>query len=173
MAAVFKLLFGICLLRSGPESVPTQTWFLGTLVAANLAIAMFLFGAVEPRLSVALGFNVALIGVTTTAGLTWFALYVRHLELRFPATLGAMLGTQLVIGALMWLVVNLVGTTVLGSSSIVFLIWAIVVAGFILHRALSCKLWLGILLALGMRTVGDIITMAVLGTAITSAVGVP
>ena len=173
MAAVFKLLFGICLLRSGPESVPTQTWFLGTLVAANLAIAMFLFGAVEPRLSVALGFNVALIGVTTTAGLTWFALYVRHLEPRFPATLGAVLGTQLVIGALMWLAVNLVGTTVLGGSSIVFLIWAIVVAGFILHRALSCKLWLGILLALGIRTVGDIITMAVLGTAITSAVGVP
>ncbi len=172
MAAVFKLLFGICLLRSGPESVPTQTWFLGTLVAANLALAMFLFGAVEPRLSVALGFNVALIGVTTTAGLTWFALYVRHLEPRFPATLGALLGTQLVIGAVMWLVVNLVGT-VLGGATIVFLIWAIVVAGFVLHRALSCKLWLGILLALGMRTVGDIITMAVLSTAIASAIGVP
>ena len=172
MAAVFKLLFGICLLRSGPESVPTQTWFLGTLVAANLALAMFMFGAVEPRLSVALGFNVALIGVTTTAGLTWFTLYVRHLESRFPATLGAMLGTQLVIGAVMWLTVNLVGT-VLGGATIVFLIWSIVVAGFVLHRALSCKLWLGILLALGIRTVGDIITMAVLGTAITSAVGVP
>lgn len=172
MAAVFKLLFGICLLRSGPESVPTQTWFLGTLVAANLALAMFLFGAVEPRLSVALGFNVALIGVTTTAGLTWFALYVRHLEPRFPATLGALLGTQLVIGAVMWLVVNLVGT-VLGGATIVFLIWAIVVAGFVLHRALSCKLWLGILLALGMRTVGDIIAMAVLSTAIASAIGVP
>ena len=176
MTAVLKLLFGICLLRNGPESVPTQAWFLVALVAANLALAVFLLGAVPPGLSAGLAVNVALIGITTTAALTWFALYVRNLEPRFPATLGATLGTQLIIGAAMWIGVNIVGAEgaeIVGGGAIVFLVWAVVVAGFILHRALGCKLWVGILLALGIRAVGEIITMAALGAAIAAAVGVP
>ena len=168
MTAVLKLLFGICLLRNGPESVPTQAWFLVALVAANLASAVFLLGAVPPGLSAGLALNVALIGITTTAALTWFALYVRNLEPRFPATLGATLGTQLIIGTAMWIGINIVG-----AARVVFLIWAVVVSGFILHRALGCKLWVGILLALGIRAVGEIITMAALGSAIAAAVGVP
>lgn len=173
MTAVLKLLFGICLLRNGPESVPTQAWFLVALVAANLASAVFLLGAAPPGLSAGLAINVALIGITTTAALTWFALYVRNLEPRFPATLGAMLGTQLIIGAAMWMSINIVGAERVGAGTAVFLIWAVVVAGFILHRALGCKLWVGILLAFGIRAVGEIITLAALGAAIAAAVGFP
>lgn len=172
MTAVLKLLFGICLLRNGPESVPTQAWFLVALVAANLALWAFLIGAVTPGLSTGLALNSALIGITTTAALTWFALYVRNLEPRFPATLGATLGTQLIIAAAMWVGVNIVGADKVGGGAIVFLIWVVVVAGFILHRALGCKLWVGILLALGIRIVGDIIAVAALGAAITAAIGV-
>ena len=173
MSAVLKLLFGICLLRHGPESVPTQTWFLVALVAANLTLAVFLFAAVAPGLPTGVALNVALIGITATAALTWFTLYVRNLESRFPATLGATLGTQLIIAAAMWIGINIVGPERAGGGSIVFLIWAVVVAGFILHRALGCKLWVGILLALGIRGVGEIITMAALGSAIAAAVGMP
>ena len=172
MTSVLKLLFGICLLRNGPESVPTQAWFLVALVAANLALALFLLGAVTPELSTGLALNIALIGITTTAALTWFALYVRNLEPRFPATLGATLGTQLIIAAAMWVGVNIVGPDNVGAGAIVFLIWVVVVAGFILHRALGCKLWVGILLALGIRMVGEIITVAALGAAISAAIGV-
>ena len=172
MTAVLKLLFGICLLRNGPESVPTQAWFLVALVAANLALAVFLLGAVTPGLSTGLALNIALIWITTTAALTWFALYVRNLEPRFPATLGATLGTQLLIAAAIWVGVNIVGPDKVGVGGIVFLIWVVVVAGFILHRALGCKLWVGILLALGFRMVGEIITVAALGAAISAAIGV-
>lgn len=172
MTAVLKLLFGICLLRNGPESVPTQAWFLVALVAANLALAVFVLGAVPPGLSAGLALNVALIGVTTTAALTWFALYVRNLEPRFPATLGATLGTQLIIAAAMWVGIYIVGPERVGGAAVAFLIWAVVVAGFILHRALGCKLMVGILVALGIRAVGEIITVAALGAAITAAVGV-
>ena len=166
MTAVFRLFFGICLLRNGPEAVPTQAWFLSALVAANLACAVFLFGAVAPTMSAALAVNVALIGIVTTAAMTWFVLYVRNLEPRFPATLGATLGTQLIIATAMLVGINLVGPDGWGPASLVFLIWAVVVAGFILHRALSCRLWLGVLLAVGIRVVGDIIAMAVLDSAI-------
>lgn len=172
MTAVLKLFFGICLLRNGPESVPTQTWFLIVLVAANVASAMVLFGAIEPRLSAALAANVALIGIATTAAMTWFVLYVRHLEPRFPATLGATLGTQLIIAAAMWIGINIVGADAPRGGSLIFLVWAVVVAGFILHRALACKLWIGIVLALGIRAFGEIITVAALGSAISAAVGV-
>lgn len=165
MAAVLRLFFGICLLRNGPESVPTQAWFLVALVAANLACAVFVRGAVSPAMSATLALNVALIGITTTAAMTWFVLYVRNLEPRFPATLGATLGTQLIIAAVMWIGIDIVGPDVQGPTSLVFLIWAVVVAGFILHRALGCKLWLGVLLAVGIRLVGEIIGMAVLDLA--------
>ena len=171
MTAVLKLLFGICLLRNGPESVPTQAWFLVTLVAANLALVVFLLGAVPPGLSAGLALNVALIWITTGAALTWFVLYVRNLEPRFPATLGATLGTQLIIVAAMWVGANIVGPDRMGGAAIVFMVWVVVVAGFILHRALGCKLWVGILLALGIRMVGQVITVAALGAAISAAVG--
>ena len=173
MTSVLKLFLGICVLRNGPESVPTQTWFLMALVAANVASAVILFGAIEPRLSAALAVNVALIGITTTAAFTWFVLYVRHLEGRFPATLAATLGTQLIIGTAMWIGVNIFGADMPSGGSIIFLAWAVVVAGFILHRALGCKLWVGVALALGIRAVGEIITVAALGSAISAAVGVP
>ena len=172
MTAVLKLLFGICLLRNGPESVPTQAWFLVALVAANLALAVFVLGAVPPGLSAGLALNAALIGITATAALTWFVLYVRNLEPRFPATLGATLGTQLIIAAAMWVGIYIVGPDRVGGAAIAFLIWTVVVAGFILHRALGCKLMVGILLALGIRAVGEIITVAALGAAISAAVGV-
>ena len=172
MTAVLKLLFGICLLRNGPESVPTQAWFLVALVGANLALTVFVLGAVPPGLPAGLALNVALIGITTTAALTWFALYVRNLEPRFPATLGAMLGTHLIIAAAMWVGIYIVGADRVGGAAIAFLIWTVVVAGFILHRALGCKLWVGILLALGIRAVGVVITDAALGAAISAAIGV-
>ena len=170
---MLKLFLGICVFRSGPESVPTQVWFLVALVAANLAFAVFLYGAIAPMLAAALALNVALIGVTTTAALTWFILYLRRLESRFPATFGAMLGTQLIIAGAMWIGIHLVGAEARAGATVVFIVWAVVVAGFILHRALSCRLWLGILLAFGIRSVGEIIATAALGTAISESIGLP
>ena len=188
--SVLKVLIGICALRDGPESLPTQTWFLALLVAANVVMAILLYQAVLPDLPAALAANVALIGVTTTGALTWFALYIRRLDARFPATFSAILGTQLIIGILMWAGIFAVGAFLETGPSgdpnpaadaaqgavpinVAFLIWAIAVAGFVLHRALDCKLWMGILLALAIRAVIEIITMATLGPAITAATGAP
>ena len=78
-----------------------------------------------------------------------------------------------VMSLLVFVGVNIVGPDNVGGGAIVFLIWVVVVGGFILHRALGCKLWVGILLALGMRVVGDIIAVAALGGAISAAIGVP
>ena len=93
MTAVLRLFWNICLLRDGPETVPTHTWFLVSLIAAELAMGVVLLAIAFPELSLPLSFNLALINLAVTAAIAWFVLYLRDLEARFPATLGAMLGT--------------------------------------------------------------------------------
>lgn len=171
MAAVLKLFWNICLLRDGPESVPTHTWFLCALVAAQLAFSVSMLGLVSPALSTALAFNVALINLVVTGSIIWFALYIRRLEARFSATLGAVVGTGLVIDAAFALAFGL--TTGVAQQGAFWLcsLWSAVVIGFILHRALACKLWTGILLSFGIAFVSIVIGQAALGPALAAASG--
>ncbi len=171
MVAVLRLFWGICLLRLGPELVPTRTWFLCALVAGQLALAAVRQAVVWPGLSTALAINVALIAVAVIACITWFALYVRNFEVRFPATLGAIMGTSLVI-EVAFLAAYGITTGVFREGALwLFLLWEITVVGFILHRALSCKLWVGVLLAVATYAVTLVVVQAALGPALAAALG--
>ena len=171
MTAVLRLFWGICLLRFGPEQVPTRTWFLCALVAAQIAMAAVRRAIILPELSTALTLNVSLIGIVVIASITWFALYVRHFEARFPATLGAILGTGLVIEAAFMVAYGVTSGVLQEGAFWLCLLWEITVAGFILHRALSCKLWGGVLLALAAQAVSLVVVQAALGPALTAALG--
>ncbi len=173
MSTVIKLFWNICLLRIGPDLVPTHAWFLSTLIVARLTVAVFLLAIVVPALPILLAFNVALISFVVLAAIAWFALYIRHLEPRFSATLGAAAGAVTLIDA-----VTAVGCTITSGmvqSGVLWanLLWSIVVVGFILHRALASRLWVSILLSLGIALVGYAVTMAALGPALTVILGVP
>ena len=169
MATVLRLFWGICLLRLGPEQVPTRTWFLCALLAAHLAIAAVRRALVWPELSTPLALNVALIGLAVIASITWFALYIRHFETRFPATLGAILGTSLVIEAAYLAVYGVTSGVVREGAFWLCLLWEVTVVGFILHRALSWQLWAGVLLAVGTQLVGLVVIQAALGPALLAA----
>ncbi len=169
MAAVVKLFWGICLLRQGPEHVPTHTWFIAALVAAQLALAVVAQSYLLPTVPVSLALNMALIGLAVSAGIAWFALYVRGFEARFPATLGAMLGAGLVIDAVLLVGYAATSGVVREIAYWTCLAWSIVVVGFILHRALACKLWLGGLLSFGMSFAGLVVIQAALGTALAAS----
>lgn len=171
MTAVLKLFWSICLLRSGPEAVPTRTWFVVALIAAQLSLAVFLAGLALPDLPAALAFNVALINLTVLAAIAWFALYIRRFEARFPATLSAALGTKTLIGAATCLAHGVASGLVLTSMMHAFTLWSVVVIGFILHRALACRLWIGVLLSMGTFAFGLIVTGALLGATLTAHVG--
>ena len=171
MTAVLKLFWDMCLLRGGPESVPTHTWFLCALLAAQLTLAVLMLGMVSPALPTALAFNVALINLAVTASVVWFVLYVRRLDARFPATLGAVLGTGLVIDAAFTMVHGVTSGVVQQGAFYVCSLWGVVVVGFILHRALSCKLWAGVLLSFGVALISIVIGQAALGPALMAALG--
>ena len=171
MTAVLKLFWNICLLRGGPESVPTHTWFLCVLVAAQLSFAVLMLGIVSPALPVALAFNVALVNLVVTVSIVWFTLYVRRLEARFPATLGAVAGTSLVIDVAFALSYSLTNGVVQQGTFWACWIWGVVVIGFILHRALSCKLLAGILLSFGVALISIVVGQATLGPALAAALG--
>ena len=171
MAAVLKLFWDMCLLRGGPESVPTNTWFLCALMALELALSALTLGVVRPALPTVLALNVALVGLAVTACLVWFALYIRRLEVRFPATLGAVVGTSLFINAAYTLTYGITSGVVQQGAAWASWLWGVVVVGFILHKALSCKLRSGILLSFGFAVVSIVIGQATLGPALRAALG--
>jgi hypothetical protein len=171
MNLVLKLFWNICLLRAGPELVPTQGWFIGALVGAWLLVSVLGLLVAYPAMAAMLALNIALIGLAATAGIVWFALHVRQFEGRFPATLGAIVGAKALIGALLVIAYAVASGFVLQSLSYALLIWSVVVVGAILQRALACPLWLGLLISAASTAIGWVINAATLGRAIAAAAG--
>ena len=169
MVAVVRLFWSICLLRRGPEAVPTHIVFLAGVLVAQLVMSAFALRFLSPELRLALTLNMTLIGIVVSGGIAWFALYVRGFEARFPATFGAMLGTGVLLDAALLLAHGATSGIVREGAHWVVLLWSIVVVGFILHRALSCKLWLGGLLSFGMSVAGMVVIQAALGTTIAAS----
>ena len=111
-----------------------------------------------------LSLSAPLLGLAVTGSLTWFALYVKDKEPRFPAAFAALLGCDALISLPMlparaalkaWPAVQT-------AFALAFQIWQVVVHGFILGRALDVSLRLGILLAFAMSLVGLIVLQAAL-----------
>lgn len=164
MAAVLKLFWGICMLRSGPEAVPTHTWFLAALFGALVGVGVLVTRLNAPWVHPLVAFNSVALTIAVTASFAWFALYVRRQEARFPATLGALLGTSIVINCALLVGYQLTGGAVQKSLGLLFMAWSVVVAGFILHRALACKLWTGVALSLAASFAGVVVVEAALGS---------
>ncbi|MCZ6459002.1 MAG: hypothetical protein O6766_06525 [Gammaproteobacteria bacterium] len=152
MKTVLNLFWQLCLLRQSPEYVPTQSWFIAAIVVGNLITSALLAiaGSVEqPVLSVVTS---VVVGQATTAGLVGLALFLREHPERLLATITAIFGCDLIItacfGVLMPLTSSLADTA-LSITYLAFLVWSITVTGFILHRALSTNLPIGITVAMG------------------------
>lgn len=163
MVGVISLFLNICLLRHGPESVPTQTWFLLALIAADVAIGGAGFALLaDVPLSLALGTPV--LGLAVLGSLTWFGLYVRDKDERFLPTFAALVGCEVLISVPMLpaLAVLTAWPIVQGTFALAFQIWQIVVNGFILGRALDTTLRVGILVAFGMWLIAIVVLQATL-----------
>ena len=162
MAVVVKLLWNICLLRVGPELVPPRAWFICPIVVTHVAINMLWLNVAVPEMSFALALNAALINLAVLAAASWFALYIRQHEGRFPSTLGAAAGAETLLTAAVLVAHGFTSGVVLETVKWGFQLWAIVVVGFILHRALACRMWLGIFLSLAIFSATMVVVQAVL-----------
>ena len=123
---------------------------------------------VNAELDVLRGVTSSVVYMTTTATLVWLTLQLRtHVE-RFPATITALFGCDLIITAsfaLLRPIADLLNAGAVNTLTLLFLIWTVSVAGFIMHRALHTYYVLGIGVALGIAIMSFALSQLAIGTA--------
>jgi hypothetical protein len=168
MKAVLQLFWRMCLLRQSPEYVPTQTWFVATVIGANIVCSLLLSLALDAQASVLLVLTRLVVAQATTAALVWLALFLREHGNRFPATVTALFGCDLIITVCFAVLVPLtssLGDVVSTLTFLGFMVWSLSVAGFILQRSLGVPLGIGILLAIGMMVLSVAVSEVAVGGA--------
>ena len=168
MKTVFQLFWQMCLMRQSPQYVPTQTWFIATIICANIVSSVTLGLALDENSRFVTELTRIIVGQATNAGLLWLALYLRDFPSRFPATLTALFGCDLIItvciGVLLPLALS-VGAGVTNFIYLAFILWSLAVAGFILHQALNLRVGIGVLVALGMMLLSVAMSQVAVSTA--------
>ena len=153
MKPIFAVFWNICLLRRGPEFVPTHPLFVGGIVTADVLLSFFVAAQYRSNTSLMQIATSTVVTMATLAAATWLALNVRGVIGRYPATITAMFGCDLFFTLLVALLVPLSGgadsPVSVGMAALIG-IWSIAVNGFILHRAMNIAVFAGILFAFGM-----------------------
>lgn len=155
MKVVLQMFWRICLLRQSPAHVPSESWFVTTVVVANLLTSMLVSSLIareanESLLSIS---TLVLVNQAAYAGLLWLATYLREMPDRFTTTLTAIFGCDLIITALYGLVDVAILTALDDRLQLAvqlgYGIWGLVISGYILSKSLNVHLGIGVLLALG------------------------
>ena len=152
MRAVLLMFCNLCLLRHGPEIVPTHPWFVVAIVLSYAAVELYLAIHVGGNASLMAMCTYLLVSMAATASLTWFALYLRQLEGRFPATITALFGSSLLLSALLAVMMQFTGAVeslATRSLAIVIGMWTMIVWGFMLHRSMNVSWATGMVLSVG------------------------
>jgi hypothetical protein len=166
MKPILAVFWNICLLRRGPELVPTHPLFVSAILVAdvllNFLVAFQQSNALTP-IQIATGIFVSM---ATIAAATWIMLSMRDVIGRYPATITALFGCDLLFTLVSAILVPLAGTDsrpLMVSVAALILIWSIAVNGFILHRAMNVTVFIGIFLAFCMGTLAFVLSSAASG----------
>ncbi|MCB1734612.1 MAG: hypothetical protein H6981_13250 [Gammaproteobacteria bacterium] len=176
MKTLFDLFFDICLLRRGPQDLPTSVGLLRltALVYAIVALALASVGSEMGRATAQVLIDIALTMLFVQLVLRWKG----HAE-RFVQTLTAMFGASAILTALglpllFWLRRYVDDQGMVGAGGdlpsflwFVLFMWSLLVTGHILRNALQMRLGAAVLLA-GAYTFGSI---SITGMLLPSAAG--
>lgn len=145
MKPIIDLFRDLCLLRTGPERMPTAGLFVLLVVLANLTVSTLValtspFGAATLD-----AISAPVIAAAVLATSTWLLLMMRSHGERFTATFTALMGADLVITTLSWPLVLLMRPSpdpdgfqfVLTLLQFALLFWWIRISGFVFTRALE------------------------------------
>jgi hypothetical protein len=166
MKAILNVFWGICLLRQSPALVPGSGPFVTVIVIANVVVSTLVSLGMPSEAGVLQTATGILVSQAVTASLVWLALTARNLASRFMTTLAALFGCDLIITGCFALVLPLavsVGPSLMNATLLLFLVWSVAVAGFILHRALAVHLAIGIGFALGISLVSVSLSQLAMG----------
>jgi hypothetical protein len=155
MYSVLQLFWQLCLLRLGPERIPTLGAFVVFVIAANFVVSMLvgLSGPFTERPLAALALPVMHAAVLGAG--TWLVLLAKGLQRRFTATFTALMGADALITLLSWPVALLLEPSAqprpldlfMGLVQFGLFFWWIAVAGFVFARALEITRSQGIAVA--------------------------
>lgn len=152
MLEIAKTLFNICLLKKGPEDLPSQSDLMFVLLVLNLAISIWLGSVIhESQLAILL----SIVGVIFS--LVFVKVLLRKKPERFVQTFCAMLGAAIIIDIvsipimypLLSEALNESVTLIYSLLALAIYAWFVAVYGFIFSRAISSALGYGISISVG------------------------
>lgn len=158
--AVVDPFIQICLLRRGPQDLPTSGILLAIALTAHTVVVMLFFtlygNVVRALLS-------GLLDTVLLTALTALVLYTQNKGARFVQTLTALAGTAAIITLIS---VPLTGwylaAEAQGSGAVmlllVLMVWSLAIAGHILRHALSAPYFVGLLVAIGFAVVSIMVS---------------
>jgi len=158
MQPIIALFWNLCLLRTGPESMPTVGVFVGLVLVVNVLVSTLvaLSAPAEPSLLQAV--SIPVVAAAVLAGGTLLVLRLKNLGHRFTATLTALLGADTIITALSWPLLLIADPTpgaapvngvewLLIAAQLALVFWWVTIAGFIFSKALSAPMPQGVAVA--------------------------
>jgi len=154
MVALFNLFLDICLLRKGPQDVPTSVALLQLSVAVYAIVGLVLLLA---NLNITQAFTLVMLDLGLLLGLTYGVLNILGRGTRFTQTVTALAGTGLLLELIAWPLAIWIGQANLRQEAaalpsllyLALLVWNIAITGHILRHALSTTLAFGVLYAFG------------------------
>ncbi len=171
MTALFTLFWRICTFKNGPETIPANSLILGLVLVlnaiTNLVGRMILdtltlrsLSQTNPEivsaenleeLSLMTTVTQVVVGLAATAGLVWLVLTLMNFGQRFPRTICALLGVDVLLTVISCAAMALGLAVHPQVGNLIYLglvFWSIAVFGFIFHRALEISMGFGVAAAI-------------------------
>ena len=161
MAAVLNLFWNLCLLRVGPAAIPAYTWFVVAVVVADIALSTFV-GTMLGGGSAGQALALAVVSMAVVAAVTWGGLHITGQAGRFPATLAALAGSDVLLSLVPAALAPFQALQPLFVIA-VFQLWLIVVWGSIYRQAFDTSLAFGVVIAFGVALVATFVVGLALG----------
>ena len=156
----------MCLLRKGPEQLPSSGFATGVVLLVYILIALPIAGLMMPGQTVSKVAGTVAIGIILQAVITLLLLQFKKMPHRFRATWCALLGTNtvmlLITQPFNFIILQSGSETmalVANSVTWVCLGWWLAIAGHIYHRAANIGIFLGSALAFMIELLGIIIVL--------------
>lgn len=149
MNSILTLFWNIATFRAGPETVPANRFLLVSVVVIDALISLvaqiFLNSTTPLKAATAVTINLATIML-----LVYMLLSLLNLTPRYVQTVGALIGTDIlltIISVAGLLLAMQAGELLSSIVSVATLFWTLAVFGFIFHKSMNMHIGLGIALA--------------------------
>lgn len=169
MKPIVDLFWNLCLLRVGPERMPTASLFVVLVLVTNLIVSALVALSAPGGNDLATAVSAPVISAAVLASGTWLMLQAKGVPQRFTATLTALLGADIVITALSWPLILMMQAgaepggmqifLALGQFALIF--WWVTISGFVFSRALEVSRTQGVAVAIFIVLATLIVTFSI------------